>query len=322
MSTETFQFAYDGESIVDGSMDVYLLSPALLSLGELIKTANEILNGTSAESSLRVKSDFRTGSFEVSLIVGQTLLEATKSLFAAHATIDAAGVVALLFGGIKKAPDAIEGVLKVYKALKGEKPQGAVIDQSTHTTIFNMGDNNKFNVESKTAQLYEDERIIKSLDKVLKPVSDSGIDFLEVRKAKHVIGHMEKGDLPPRVIGFSDRELEPLPPDEKMTSTREVLLRISKVNFEKGRWTFSDGGSKFGAEIEDATFNEKVSQREEAFYAGDTLHVVMRTSQRLGKDNKLESSHVIERVLRHTHAPQPQLLALNSPVDKQPDTDK
>jgi Sec-independent protein translocase protein TatA len=305
-------------------MDVYLLSPALLSLGELIKDANEILNGSAAESSLRVKSDFKTGSFEVSLVVGQTLLEATKSLFAAHPTVDAAGLVALLFGGAKKAPDIIEGVMRVYKALKGEKPQRSVIDQSTHTTIFNMGDGNTYKVEERTARLYEDERITRSFDKVLKPVSGVGIDSLEVRKDKAVIDHLEKNDLPLRVTNPSEaRELALQPIDgTKLSSSRQAILRISKVNFEKGRWTFSDGQAKFGAEIEDEAFNEKVRRREEAFFAGDNLHVVMRTTQKLGKDNQLEQAHVIERVLEHTHAPQPQTLLLSSPEGQQSSTDE
>jgi len=81
MSQETFQVAYDGESVVNGSMDVYVLAPALLSLGELVKVTNEVLNGNSATASLRVESDFRTGSFEVSLILSHTLLESVKGLF-------------------------------------------------------------------------------------------------------------------------------------------------------------------------------------------------------------------------------------------------
>jgi anthranilate/para-aminobenzoate synthase component I len=156
-------------------------------------------------------------------------------------------------------------------------------------------------------------------------VSGSGIDFMEVRKDEAVIDRLEKKDLPLRITNPSDAsELFLQDADEaKLSNAKEMLLRISKVNFEKGRWTFSDGKSKFGAEIEDEAFNEKVRQRQEAFYAGDTLHVMLRTTQKLGKDNKLDITHVIERVLRHTHALQEPSLFLNSGEDRpEPDAPK
>ena len=318
MSTQTFQIAYDGDAITDGTMDVYLLSPALLSLGELVKQANEILNGDASESSLRVKSDFKTGSFEVSLVVGHTLLEATKHLFAAHPTIDAAGLVTLLFGGVKKAPDVIEGVMKVYKTLKGEKPQGVIVDQSTHTTIVTIGSGNSYRVENKAAQLYADERILKALDKVLNPVTQEGIDYLEVRDGGKVVDRIEKVDLPSRIGAPTGVYAQTVLAEDKVSTTREVLLQVRKVNFGTGRWTFWDGSSKVGAVIEDVDFNGRVDRREEAFFAGDTLRVVMRTSQKIGKDDKLEQVHVIERVLHHTHAAQPQRLGnLDTPTERQ-----
>ena len=314
MSAETFQIAYDGEAIANGSIDVRVLSPALLSLGELVKNANEILNGDAAESSLRVKSDFRTGSFEVNLVLNQTLLEATKNLFAAHPVTDAAGIAALLFGGIKKAPDVIESVMKVYKTLKGEKAAGVVLDMSTHTTIITAGSGNTYNVENKAAQLYNDDRIIKSLEGVLKPVSEQKMDFFEVRNNEGAIDRIDKEDLPSRLTdGSPNVRVVLAAPEDRLTNTRELILKVRKVNFDKGRWTFWDGNSKIGATVEDSGFNDRVGRGEEPFYSDDTLHVLMRTSQRIGKDDKLESSHVIERVFSHTHAVRAKTLNLEIP---------
>ena len=61
----------------------------------------------------------------------------------------------------------------------------------------------------------------------------------------------------------------------------------------------------------DEAFNEKVKNRQEGFFAGDTLRVRLRTNQRLLKDNKLDTSYTVVRVIEHIHAPQPRQLPLS-----------
>jgi hypothetical protein len=302
MSEATFQVAYDGEGIVSGTIDVRVLAPALLSLGELVKSSNQILNGDSATTSLRVTSDFQSGSFEVSLLLTQNFLETVKTLFPREA-VDAAGLFAAIFGAAKYTGPAIQGLLNLYKLLKGEKPRATLADQSSRTTIFVMGSGNEVHVEKSTAQLYADDRIMGHVDQVVRPISERALDSLEVKKGREVIDRLERDDLPQRL-------LEPWPATFDDTGAakldappREVLLRITKPNFEGGRWSFTDGQAKFGAEITDEAFNEKVKRREEGFFAGDTLHALMRTTQRIVKDNKLEVSHTVERVIEHMHAP-------------------
>jgi len=312
MSEESFQIAYDGKGVVNGTMDVYVLAPALLALGELVNASNEILNGSSATASLRVESDFKTGSFEVSLVVGQTLLEATKNLLLQH-HVSAADLVKAIFGGVPVISGATVGILKVYKALKGEKPNSIIIDNSTNTTIYNLGNGSSLAVDNDTSKLYQSDKVIQSVDKILKPISEENFKYLEVRKDKIVIDHLEEEDLPGRLSpspSLAQEDPEPI----KMDSTREVLLKISKVNFDSGRWTFSDGQTKFGAEIEDSVFNDKIRRREEGFFEGDTLHAVIRTSQKQSRDGKLESTYTIEKVISHTHAPAEQYLPLSDDV--------
>ena len=317
MSKETFQVAYDGEGVVNGSMDVRLLAPALLALGELVKSANTVLNGESANTSLRVESDFKTGSFEISLILDQTLLETVKNLFTPDNIVGAAALFTAIFGAAKPTGKAIEGLLKLYKALHGEKPKTTLIDQSTHNSIFVLGNGNEVLVGENTAKLYTDEPTMKYIDQVVRPVSEKNIDYLEVKKQSEVIDRIVISDLPKRLTEPEEfREIE-IADGAKLNSTREVLLRITKPALEGGRWGFSDGKTKFGASIDDESFNQKVARRQEGFYAGDTLHVLLRTSQKIVKDNKMEVSYAVERVITHTHAPQDQPLFLSSPEDPQ-----
>jgi len=313
MSTETFQVAYDGEGVVNGSIDVRLLAPALLALGELVKSANTVLNGDTANTSLRVESDFKTGSFEISLVLDQSLLETVKNLFTPNNIVGAAALFTAIFGAVKPTGKVINGLFKLYKELRGERPKTTLIDQSTRNTIFVLGDGNEVFVGENTAKLYADEQTMRHADQVVRPVSDKKMDYFEVKKQSEVIDRIEISDLPKRLTEPQEIGDIEIADGTKLSSTREVLLRITKPALEGGRWGFSDGKSKFGASIEDTSFNEKVAHRQEGFYAGDTLHVLLRTSQKIVKDNKMEVSYVVERVIQHTHAPQEQPLLLSSP---------
>lgn len=199
MSESKFQIAYDVESFVNGATDVRLLTPALLSLGELVNTSNQILNGDSATTSLRVESNFRTGSFEVYLFLNRTLLERMRSLFGRNETVDAAGLVTAIFGIARSASGVIQGLLKAYKVLHGEKPRTTLIDRSTHTSIFVMGDGNEVQVERLTAKLYSDERILATVDRILQPLTSNGINKFEVKHEDETIDRLERQDLPIRV---------------------------------------------------------------------------------------------------------------------------
>ena len=88
MSIADFQIAYDGEAVRAGSMDVRDLAPALLAVGDLVSQANVILNGDRATASVRVESDFKRSSFEISLLLHQSLIDQARGLFK-HTVVDA-----------------------------------------------------------------------------------------------------------------------------------------------------------------------------------------------------------------------------------------
>src|SRR5438552_10196545 len=187
------------------------------------------------------------------------------------------------------------GVIKVYKRLKGEKPAPAAIrieDNST-TLIQNI------HVESKTAQLYLNDAIRYQVDRVLRPLAKQGIDTLEVRKDNDVIDRLEKSDIPDRVYELSRESIAA----DVLSDTREALLRVIKVDFEKGTWRFSDGTARFGARINDALFEEKLDKREIGFYKGDVLRVRLKTVQTTHPSGKLKTEYSIEEVLEYRPIP-------------------
>jgi hypothetical protein len=303
MSKAEFQLAYDGPALRNGTMDVSELASALLAVGELMHEANRVLNGDRRQLSTKVKSDFKTGSFEVFLIIDQSILEHAKDLLF-PAGVTAATILVLLFGpevAKKGAVGVATSVLDLWKKLKGEKPKTSVEDTNKKITIYQFGDG-QIHVDSRIGELYNTETIRSSIKGAALPVARKGIRSLEIRKGEKVIEQIVKQDLPPDLLG------EIMASSESnqariLTDTREVMLRVVRLNFEKGKWGFSDGTSNFSADIADETFRKQLDAREIGFYKGDTLRVMLTTTQVVSSDESFQSQYVIDKVIQHIHAP-------------------
>ena len=84
-----------------------------------------------------------------------------------------------------------------------------------------------------------------------------------------------------------------------LTDNREALLKVVTANFEKGKWKFSDGGSKFNASIADPVFQQKLDDRQEGFFKGNVLRAVIKTEQTEKTNGKIQTQYTIEEVLEH-----------------------
>jgi hypothetical protein len=76
-----FVVSFDGPSVQDSRIDVRDLAPALLSLGNIIDSANIALNGSERKIRVEVKST-KAACFEVNLDVVLPAWEYIKSLLA------------------------------------------------------------------------------------------------------------------------------------------------------------------------------------------------------------------------------------------------
>ena len=296
MSKEQFELAYDGDAVRAG-MDVYELAPALLSVGDLVRDSNRYLNQDRAVVSVQVKSDFQRGSFEISLLLDQSLVEHAKEVLFGAAVIDAKTLIETIFGTAEKGGEIVMGILKLYKILKGEsiRPQQVIHNESTTIIQYNGG---QINVEPQTAQLYMNDVVRGEMDRVVRPLARPGIDTMEVRSKKKMVERISKDDLPQRVLTGETMELGD-PAHRILTNTREARLRVIKANFEKGKWGFSDGTTKFGADIHDPIFQQRLNAREIGFYKGDVLRVLLETVQTLGDGGRFTTAYHIHHVLEY-----------------------
>lgn len=302
MSSERFQIAYDGPDVHGGSMDVYALAPALLALGDLVRDTNRFFNQDRAAVIVQVESDFQHGSFDVSVLMDQTVIESAKQvLFGEH--VDSKAIFEILFGSTVKhtleSVGVIGGLLALYKYLKGKKPDKVVIYDNS-TTIVN-GD---IRAGSRSAEAYQNDGLRSKIDGIMRPLGRPGINKLEIRKNQQVIEEVHKEDLPERVLESSSCSSQQI-----LIDTRETLVKVVSPHFENGKWKFSDGNAKFSADIQDPVFRQKLDNGDEGFYKGDVLKVRLTSAQTAKGDGKLHTDYSIEEVLDHTHTMrQPPLL--------------
>ena len=97
MAAAKFEVAYDGEALREHSMDVQDLAPALLSLGNLIRDTNAIVNADKSKVKVLVQSDFEHKCFNVAFEISQTFFDHARS-FLSDANVKTAEDILKILG--------------------------------------------------------------------------------------------------------------------------------------------------------------------------------------------------------------------------------
>ena len=294
-----FQVAYKGSEVDGGTIDSRDLAQALDALSELVSTANVILNGDTAEVQLRVTARFEANSFDVNLLLDHHWREAVAGIFPALTGLDGAQLLHVLFGVATKGKEYVTGALGLYKALRGEKPTAIRPGNTPRTVNIIFGNNNTIiNADADSARLYVNDNVRSAFTRATKPLKRQGMETFSVT-SEGVEESISSEDLPDSTETFSAE----MSTNSQQGSTRELLVTVIKPDFAGGRWRFSDGSSKFGADMEDQEFQRRVDRREIGFYQGDKLLILLRTTQHIDRNNRLVTVNAVERVIDHKEGP-------------------
>jgi len=164
---------FDGPDLPRGTIDIYDFANTILAFGqtaERIARNEHLIDG---DNRLRIDVNaLRPGSFETELLM--CVEPAVRQPDLAFSIM--AGVAQTVASSPEKIIDIIDGLLKIKKWLKGDKPRDAKIVQAAEgptATVYNFaGDNMTVNMGVYTN--LQDKEVIEGLRKIVAPMEREG----------------------------------------------------------------------------------------------------------------------------------------------------
>ncbi|QEL55479.1 hypothetical protein [Chromobacterium paludis] len=300
MKHENFRITYDGPALQTHEIDVRVLAPALLAVGDVLEHANRVLNDGRAKVSVNVKGSLKTGSVNIDFALVQGFLSHAVDLLTGK---EVTATLALMsFLGIS-AKDGLNSVIKVIRWTRGRAVHKIETEEGKATLYI---DEESLEVELEVLELIRDYELRRALEAMLEPLEREGIDTFAVGTDKEVYEVIKKD----QVAWFKS------PPPASISLDSNTYLKsvqIERIEFsEANKWRFFDGSSSFYATIADLEFINRIALNEATFSRGDTLRVEIEEKQRLDGD-KLKSEYTILKVLDHRRGMKQISLPLSQP---------
>lgn len=286
MASNEFSLVYDGPSVTEGTIDARDLAPALLALADLIDAAAPMVSPPLATVSVRVKSEFPRGSFEILLSLS-SLYDRMMTIFSGQEASAWSNLFQIL--GIS-GRDLLPGLLPLIKRARGRKPTSVTMTQNSTTTIIFEGDE-PITVDSPVWKLFEDANARRAAEKLVSPLVGRGIDSLKVKHDGHETFEVTESE--------AEYFKAPETRDDSSANDSQLWVTITAPSFVPGnKWRVTDGTRSLLVTIEDPEFMRSVQDSRASFRKDDTLYITMRTTQWMS-GGKLASEYSIIKVHEH-----------------------
>lgn len=300
--SSSLELEYDGVELKEHEMSAEDLSFVIKSINGAFKELNFELNGNTASIDVRVKANFKQGSFIIEFIIN--ILPEIKEgyLFVRDLLVnDNVDLVLNILGIVH----IFQSVLNFIKRKEGKKLSEADVKE-LHDEIKKINKANSALNESneklqekledlykKIENIYNSSRFRKNVENFISPLKKDGIDKLKI-KYEDTVTIINKEDVhyydAPEVIedGINEQIVQ-------------TTLYIKTLSFDKkSRWKLFN--SKYGnisVLITDEIFLNKVENNKEQFSKDDKLEVMLYIEKRENNDDKPKYIYTIEKVIKH-----------------------
>lgn len=293
MSKAFLTIAYSGPVLDDGTMDVNDLAPALLAIGNIVDEANKVLNGNEAKIQVKVKSDFKSGSFDVNIEIIHSLVAQISAFMGtvkdAKDILDIIGLGCTI-GGVS--------VLSLFKAIQGRKiDKVKQIDKGNVEFIFVDG-SKPVSTTIEVYNVYNNITIQNAVNEMIKPLHREGVYGFKTFTGNEHNAHPGIEITKEELDYFSGpsyvEKIDDIPISE---FTYTGAYKIVTAQFEDGyKWRLSNGQDRITATLKDEEFIGKLKAGEINFAKDDILVIEILAKTWQEKDGALKTENEIIKV--------------------------
>lgn len=296
MKSEVIRLRYDGPDLADHKMDVSLLAPALMALGDLVRQANSELNHGEAEAKVLINADLDANCITINLDVIVGWLGQFAALVQ-HSNVRTAKEL-LEWLGILGVPTGL-GLLAYLKSKGGKDVESRteIKDSNGNTTvqIKFVGDNNRVEISPEVEKLASNPKVVAATKGIVKPVrSSEGITCATFSDESGAEVKIDKE--------YADQlwsvASSPMPPDEEDISqiVGHIVVHSPVLDENADKWKFKYNDRVEKIDISDSTIAETIMRRGKVV-VGDTFKVrmdVWEVPQGRGYRNEYKVVEVLE----------------------------
>ncbi len=225
---------YDGPALVDHSMDVAELAPALLALSDLVKMANTFANGDRAAVKIKVNADLEQHCFELNIQLAMTIWEQAKLLLDdenVKSVKEIAEWIGLVAGGSMS-------LFALIKYLRGREVKNTTVvrlrDGRNVVEIEIEGEDHPAVIAQQVYELYANIDARKKAIDVMRRLRLDGYDTLEFLEGDVGVFRITENEVP--AADMSD--LPEVIPQNVNRSSITTAVRIRKAAYEgNAKWT-------------------------------------------------------------------------------------
>ena len=256
--------------------------------------ANYLINYDEATIDLKITAT-RPGSFEIELAVEMIRLATT--MFSSPNTTSALNLRQVVMASITWLK-----FLKGSRALLADRSEQQVVEvmESVEIRVGDMEyrsvaspDTNRLALQT-VAQLSEDRLIREHFRRVFEPVSQNGIDRVEIKENSNVLESVEEDDLP-----SFDPFLEEANIVDSIIPRQMLKVMNPYLGQGTGQWRLHDGDRTNRYDMMDTNFGNDVRRGVIDFRSEDVLECQVRHIQWIDATGNIKTNREILRVLKH-----------------------